>query len=315
VSIRTFERGDEAVQVAIYNEGAGRLPRFKPANVEEVSRRAGAPEFDPSARFFALEGGQAVAYAAFNSNGRVSYPWCRKGHEHLAGPLFQHAMEEMANRGCRKAFAAYRADWPEVINFFRQRGFTVAREMVNFILDMVDLPTIPARTNTSVTALKRADVPAIFKLAPHVICCESPAELERHLFDNPHFPPTSVFVLRSGSGDALRGVGILVRNASFADPKAVDANMPCFRLGAFGTEGMQTKRINGLFSFLCRDDAQCGGIVVDLMEHASSLAQDYEDIATLAAEVPSTAPNWLRFYEMNWRRQGSFPVLERKLGG
>jgi hypothetical protein len=314
VGIRTFERGDEAEQVAIYNDAAGSLPRFKPANVEEVSRRAQAPEFDPSARFFAMEGGQAVAYAVFSSNGRVSYPWCRKGHEHLAGPLFQHMMQEMANRGCRKAFAAYRADWPEVISFFRQRGFTVAREMVNFTLDLVDMPTIPARANTRVTALEAADVPALFKLAPHVVRCETLAELQRHLFDNPYFSPTSVFVLRSGSGNAVRGAGILVRKASYADPRAVDADMPCFRLGAFGTEGMQTKRINGLFSFLCRDDSQCGGIAVELMEHASSLAQESEDITTLAAQVPSNAPNWLRFHEMTWRRQGSFPVLERVLG-
>ncbi len=120
-------------------------------------------------------------------------------------------------------------------------------------------------------------------------------------------------MVRGRPGLELLGAGILIRNASYADPRAVDASMPCFRLGAFGTEGMHAKRINGLFSFLCRDDGHCGSIAVDLLIHAVTLMDDSEDISTLSAQVPSDVPHWLRFYQMTWRRQGSFPVLERNL--
>jgi len=313
VDIRTFQRGDEAAQVEIYNEAAGSLPKFKPGKVEEVTRRVNERGFDPSMRFYAMVGGEPVAYVVYNSNGRVSYPWCRKGHEHLAAPLFEYLIGDMAKRGFKKMFTAYRGDWPAVLDFFRQRGFSTAREMVNFVLDIVDLPTLPARPQSSVTPLQRGDVSGLFALAPHVLRCGTEAELEQYLFKNPYFSPNSVFVLHSKLGAAPIGAGILVHNRAYADPKVIDAAMPCFRLGAFGTEGMQTKRVNGLFSFLCKDDAQCGGTAVDLMEHASSLLRDGEDVNTLAAQVPSDAPNWLRFYQMNWRRQGSFPVLERVL--
>jgi len=313
VDIRTFQPGDDAAQVAIYNEAAGGLPKFKPATVADVARRTAAPDFDPSMRFFAIEGGQPVAYVVFNRNGRISFPWCRKGHEELAVPLFQYMVKEMVKRGHKKAFAAYRGDWPQVLDFFRQQGFAVVREMVNFVLDILDLPTMPARRQSAVTPIQSGDVPALFALAPHVTRCASADEFQRYLFENPYFPPSSVFVLRGRQSDTPLGAGILVRNAAYADPKSVDAAMPCFRLGAFGTELMQTKRINGLFSFLCRDDAQCGAIAVDLMEHASSLLGDSEDVSTLAGQVPSDAPHWLRFYQMTWRRQGSFPVLERQL--
>ena len=90
-------------------------------------------------------------------------------------------------------------------------------------------------------------------------------------------------------------MGILITNPTYADPKVVDAGMPCFRLGAFGTEGMQTKRLKGLFSFLTRDDNQCGLVGVDLVAHAASQLQESDDITALAAQVPSDAPHLLRF--------------------
>jgi hypothetical protein len=311
LEIRTFQRGDEAIQAAIYNEAAADFPKFKPAGVAEVSRRVTSRDFDPTMRFFALKSGQPVAYVVFNRNGRVGFPWCRKGHEELQEPLFQHMMNDMARRGFHKAFTAYRSDWPMVLDFFQKQGFVVARETVNFVLDILDLPTLHSRPKGGATPLMRSDVPALFAMAPHVIRCTSPADLERYLFDNSYFPSEAVFVLR-GTGGPL-GAGILINNGAYAHPKAVDSAMPCFRLGAFGTEGMQTKRINGLFSFLCPDEPKCGSVAVELLEHATSLVQDSDEIVSLGAQVPTDAPNWLRFYQLSWRRQGSFPVLERNL--
>jgi hypothetical protein len=313
VNIRTFQRGDETAQAAIYNEAAAGLPKFKPATAQEILRRVTAPDFDPSTRFYAVEGGQPVAYALFNANGRVNYPWCRKGHEALAAPLFDHMLRTMRQRGHKKAFAAYRGDWTAVLGFFQQRDFAQAREMVNFVIDLLDMPTAPARPTSNIRPLERSDVPALFALAPHVVRCSTAADLQRHLFDNPYFPPSSVFVLRSRRDNSAVGAGILVNETGYADPKALDSSMPCFRLGAFGSEGMQTKRVKGLFSFLCRDDGQCGGTAIDLMVHAANLLPEGDDISVLAAQVPSDAPNLLRFYQMSFRRQGSFPILERAL--
>ena len=62
VKIRTYQPGDEAVQVAIYNEAAAELPKFKPNIVEEVARRCKAKDFDPTTRFYAEEGGSLVGY-------------------------------------------------------------------------------------------------------------------------------------------------------------------------------------------------------------------------------------------------------------
>ena len=88
--------------------------------------------------------------------------------------------------------------------------------------------------------------------------------------------------------------------------------MPCFRLGAFGTEGMQTKRINGLFSFLCASDRDVNPLALDLMHHATVRLEE-SDAGSLAAQVPSDAPHLLQFYQRYFRRQASFPVFEKTL--
>ena len=86
--------------------------------------------------------------------------------------------------------------------------------------------------------------------------------------------------------------------------------MPCFRLGAVGTEDMQTKRVNGLFSFAAAEGRDLTVIGLDLLGHAALRLQD-ADVAVLAAQAPSDAPTCSRFYQQYFRRQGSFPVFER----
>jgi hypothetical protein len=313
VTIRTFQPGDETAQVAIYNEAAADLPKFKPATVQDVQRRTQAPDFDPATRFFAEEDGQLAGYATFSANGRVSYPWCRKGHAQVAEPLMQAVLDAMRTRGFRKAFAAYRGDWPTILDFFRGHSFQQTREMVNFVADVVDMPTPPARPSSAITPLKREDVPAVFALASKALRVTSAADLESHLFNNPYFKPESAFVLRGRTDRKPVAAGILVLNPAYADPKQIDACMPCFRLGAFGTEGMQTKRINGLFSFLARADNNVSPLGLDLMGHAAYRLQRIPDVGTFAGQVPSDVPHLLRFYERHFRRQGSFPILEREL--
>lgn len=312
-TIRNFQPGDEAVQVAIYNQAATRLPKFKPATMIEVQRRSRVRGFDPSTRFFVEDNGQVVGYVNYQTNGRVSYPWCLPGHEHLAEPLFQRALEAMRERGLRQVFTAYRGDWATVLDFFQCHGFRQARTMVNFVVDLIDMPTPPARPSSQVTAVTPADIPAILQLMPEVLRLHTVAELEKYLFHNPFFTGDALFMLRNRSNDAPVAIGILVVDPSYADPKVVDADMPCYRLGAFGTEGMSTKRINGLFSFLASKEHNINALGLDLLGYAAFRLRDVDDIGALAAQVPSDAPALVQFYQRVFQRQGGFPEWAREL--
>jgi hypothetical protein len=310
--IRTFDRGDDGALVSIYNEAAADLPKFKPATLDEVRRRLRGPDFDPQTRFFAVENGATLGYATYHANGRVSYPWCRKGHEALAGALFQAVLDAMKARGIRRAFAAYRRDWPVQGAFFKAHGFVQAREMVNFAMDLVEMPTPAARTSSSIDKVLPRDIPGILRLAPQVFRAGTAEALERHLLHNPSFPAESVYVLRSRSDDSPLAVGILVTQDDYADPNKLDSEMPCYRLGAFGTDGLQVKRVNGLFSFLVAPGPQAGALSLDMMAEAAARLQETE-LETLGAQVPSDVPHLLRFYQQYFRQQGSFPEFERSL--
>jgi len=312
VIIRNYKPDDEVAQVAIYNEAAAELPKFKAATVDEVRRRINTKEFDPCQRFYAEDNGKVVGYCSFRPNGRVSYPWVLKGHEHLSEPLFQGVIQGMRQLGMKLAFAANRADWKTQNEFFLQREFKQVREMVNFVVDIVEMPTPAARPSLPFAPLRREDIPAIYGLVPEALRVRSAAELEKHLFENPYFSPDSAFVLRDKTGGVPAAVGILVQSPGYADPKQVDAGMPCFRLGAFGTEGMETKRINGLFSFLAKPGKDTSSLGLDLLGHAAFRLEE-TPIAWLAGQVPSDVPHLLRFYQHHFRRQGSFPVFERNL--
>jgi hypothetical protein len=311
VTIRTFQPGDETAQVSIYNETAAGLPKFKPATLDEVRRRVRAADFDPGTRFYADEDGTAVGYATFHANGRVSFPWCRHGHEQHAEPLFAAVLSEMRRRGLSDAFAAYRGDWPVQRDFFLGHGFRPAREMVNFVLDLNDMPTPGARAGAGVQALRPEDVPAVFALAQGVTRCRTAPELATHLFHNPYFSGDSAFVLH-GRGGLPLAAAVVITNTAYADPRAIDANMPCFRLGAFGTERTQWKRLNGMFSIVANPGPDLNPLGLEILAFAAAHLSGTE-LGTLAAQVPSDAPHLLRFYQQLWRRQGAFPVYELAL--
>ncbi|MBY0525048.1 MAG: hypothetical protein K2R98_16705 [Gemmataceae bacterium] len=312
MTIRNYQPNDEAAQVAVYNEAAFDLPKYKPATIDEVRRRCKAKDFDPGTRFYAEEGSKVVGYCTFQTNGRVGYPWVLKGHEAQAEPLFQAVLAEVQKRGIKTVFAAYRNDWALVNAFFQGHGFKPVREIVNFVVDIVEMPTPAARPSLPFAPLRREDVQAIFELAPEALRSANAQELEKHLFENPYFGPDSCFVLKDKAGGKPAAVGILIHSPGYADPKQVDANMPCFRLGTFGAEGMTAKRVNGLFSFLARPGRETGQYGLDLLGHAAFLMED-SPTAWLAAQVPSDAPHLLRFYQHYFRRQGSFPIFERSL--
>jgi hypothetical protein len=312
MEIRTYGPGDDVAQVSIYNEAAGDLPCFKPANLDEVRRRTRAEDFDPSSRFVAVVNGRPAAYIQVQTNGRISYPWCRKGQESLTTPLLEHTLRAMKARGLQRAFTAYRDDWPAQREFFQRHGFQVRRYMVNFALDLVDMPTPMARPNTGITPATPADIPAILEMGAGVLSLQESAALERYLFHNPYFPADAAFVLRARADGSPQAVGILIANPAYAAVSQVNPGMPCFRLGAFGTEGMTTKRINGLFSFLAANTNDLNPFALDLMSYAAYQLRDTE-VETFAAQVPSDADHLLRFYKRFFQQQARFPILERAL--
>jgi hypothetical protein len=311
MKIRTYQPGDEVHQADIYNEAAGDLPKFKPASADEIRRRSQAPDFDPATRFYAEDNGKVIGYAGFHANGRVSFPWCRNGCTGAGEPLFFEVLRAMTARRIPTAFAAYRGDWSKQLAFFQAHGFRPAREMINFVVELSEMPTRMDRP-TATSELRREDIPDLLALAPQALRAKTPAELERHCFQNPYFGPEAFCVLRNRRTGKPDAVSVLIENPAYADARAVDADMPCFRLGAFGTEGMQVKRLNGLFSILTRD-------AFEMLDQAQTLmglaAQRLEraGASALAAQVPSDAPHLARFYRQYFRKQGGFPVYERAL--
>lgn len=311
MNIRSYRPGDEAIQAAIYNEATASLPKHKSATLDEVVRRCKAPDFDPETRFYAEKGGQIIGYVTFHPNGRLSYPWCRKGHEPAADVLAQKVLDAMTARGIKKAFIAYRNDWPDQLHFWERRGFHKTRDMTNYILQLSDMPTRAPRPAV-VTTLRREDVPAIYAMAPDLLRVASAAELEQHMFHNPYYPPSSYYVLRHRDDGSVTAVGMLIQDEKYADPNKLDADMPCFRLGAFGTEGMTTKRINGMFSFLTSNNPNAMSHAIQLLEYAAERLEN-SDMYTLAAQVPSDVAHLVRFYKQTFLRQGGFPIYEKDL--
>jgi len=312
MNIRTYQPGDEIAQVSIYNEMAGALPHFKIATVDEVRRRHRSHDFDPQTCLYAVADGRVVGYITYQLNGRISYPWCRQEHRSLAEPLLQAALEALRRRGLRQAWTAYRQDWTSIRDFFLAQGFTPSGEMINYVLDMVDMPTPAARPALHITPLQREDLPTVLQLGQKVLRCTDVPSLERALFNNPYLSPADLFILRPRSDGQPLGVCCIVSNEQYADPKQVDSEMPCFRLGAFGTEGLTHKRIRGLFSFLVADNRDQMALGLDLLNFACRHVESKE-ISTLAAQVCSTATHLNRFYNHFFRRQGSFPLFARDL--
>jgi len=311
VIIRTFQPGDEATQAALFNLSANALPGFKPATADEVKRRTRARVFDPTARFYAEENGQVVGYCVLEPDqGRVSYPWCRKGAEAVAPALFEAALKSARDRGLTKLFTAYRRDWEPVLRLFADNGFAVAREMINYWADPVDLPTRVNRARLPVNRLKREDVPAVAAMGKGVV--RVPAEkLEAYLFANPYFPAEAFLVLRDLLGTPL-AVGIGLESSTYADVQKIDPVAPCFRFGAFGTEGLNSKRVNGLFSYLVADPANALTAGLALLSEASQEMTE-GTVTALAAQCPSDVPHLVAFYSRYCKEQGRFPMLEKQL--
>ena len=311
MNIRVYQPGDEVAQVAIFNTAAASLPGYKPATVEEQLRRIRALGFKPESRLYAIEGNEIKGYITFQDQGRISFPWTLPGQESLREPLLNALLEQVKSQGISRLFTAYRGDWSSVLEFFQQHGFRKSREMVNFVQKLTELPTMVTRRGISPTALKREEIPLMVAMVPNLFRL-SGVELEKYLLSNPLFSNESTIVLRKADGSP-QAVGLFILNEQYADPPKLDPLAPCFRLGAFGTEGMSTKRINGMFSFCAAPTRDAHPLGLDLLWCAIQRL-DESNLDSLAAQVPSDVPHLLGFYDKYFRRQASFPILEREVG-
>lgn len=308
MKVRCFIPGDEVHQAAIYNEAARQLPHFTPARPEDIGRRFRSKDYDLSCRFLAEIDGQPVGYIAYQRNGRLSYPWVKPGYESVQPLLVQQALTSARERGLTKLFAAYRATWSQQHTFFEGIGFTKVREMVNFVLEFAEMPTLLNRSTLPISPLLPQDLPALEQLYPGLLRLSGEA-LEKFLFRNSMFSPSGLFAMRSRSDGTPLAVGLIIEDGSYADALAVDPYQPCFWLGAFGNEGLSVKRINGLFSYLIPPHRDAMPWLLDLLGYAMRWIEE-SSVSRLAAQVPSDVPHLLAGYEKYFRRLGSFPVYE-----
>ena len=237
-------------------------------------------------------------------------PWCKKGYESAAEPLFDAVLQSARARGLTTVFAAYRRDWQPVLQFFADHGFALTREMINYCADLADLPTLVSRSSLPVFRLQPSDIPAIAAIGRGIIRLPE-SKLEKYFFTNPYFPAEAILVLRAANG-LPKAIGIGLESSTYADVKKIDPLAPCFRLGAFGTEGLNTKRVNGLFSFLVADPMETMTAGLALLAEASQEMTE-GTVNALAAQCPSDAPHLVGFYNRYFKEQGRFPVLERSL--
>ncbi len=312
MTIRSFQPGDERTQAALYNGAAFALPGFKPATEDDVYRRTRARGFDPANRFYAVESGQVVGYCVLEpAQGRIGYPWCRRGFEAVGANLFDAALAAAREAGIKKLFAAYRRDWESVLGFFADRSFQKVRDVVNYHADPVDLPTIASRGGNPVRRLTRDDFPALAAMGRGLIRVPD-AELERHVYASPYFPAEAFWVVDGANNVGPVAIGVGLDNPNWPDVKKVDPLAPCFRLGAFGNEGLNAKRVNGLFSYVVTkpEHALPAGLAL-LAEISQELTEG--SVASLAAQCPTDAPHLIGFYTRYFKEQGRFPVLELTL--
>lgn len=310
MQVRSYQPGDEVAQARIFNAAAATLPAFKPATADEVARRYRTTDADPSSRFYAVDEttGAVVGYALFNPNGRLNYPWCLPGFEAAREPLLAAVLEAMTHRGFAEAWAAYRADWSPVLAFFQEHGFEPTREMVNFVAEIAALPNTEVPPGLVLAPLDRDDLPRLLDLG-HGLFDDDPDRLGVYFWENPYFGPDSLFAIRADQGrGALVGAALAIASAGYADPTKLDAAMPCFRLGALGTERERHKRVNGMISCIFADETIGEALVAEAARRFKAAG-----LTHAAAQTPSDRRDLVAFHSRLFQRQGAFPIVARRL--
>jgi hypothetical protein len=306
--IRNYQPGDESIQAEIYNSAAGALPRFKPASAEEVARRYRGQDSLASSRFYAVDGDETVGYALFDGTGRIGYPWCLTGHDDAREPLLGAVLTAMAASGHAKAWAAYRADWTAVLEFFGTHGFVVEREMVNYLAELKGLPSDPVPDGQRIEPPGRDDLPQLLEMGRGLLEVGDTGQLGAFLWENREVDADDAFVLKGTDRPEVFGMAVAITRAGYADPAALDAAMPCFRSGALGTEQQRHKRVRGMFSCVFSSDVAGRLLLAEAARRFARLG-----LIHVAAQVASDATKYAEFYDRYFVRQAAFPIVSRRL--
>ena len=158
----------------------------------------------------------------------------------------------------------------------------------------------------------RDDLAQLAAVAPRFFSGIEPHSLEAFFWENPHYNfSESLFSLKERRTGRVLGACLLVISDRFADPGKIDAAMPCFRLGAFGTERERHKRVNGLFSCVFADEAE-GELLLAAPDWERARRAGLTHVAT---QAPSDAVALCAFYDRIFQRQGAFPILSRLISG
>jgi hypothetical protein len=153
-------------------------------------------------------------------------------------------------------------------------------------------------------------LPQLIALDPKLFAGSTPQALEQFFWDNPVYRfPGSLWALKDRTRQAIRGVCVLVVADSYADPTKIDPAMPCFRLGAFGTERERHKRVRGLFSCVFADERD-GDVMLRSVLLSSPAGSRLNHVA---AQAPSDAEALCSWFSRRFQRQGSFPIMARRL--
>ena len=104
-------------------------------------------------------------------------------------------------------------------------------------------------------------------------------------------------------------IGVGLEFATWADAKVVDSLAPCFRMAAFGTEGLNAERVNGLFSFLARPEHTLTAGLALLHEASQEMTEG--SVSAIWPQCPSDALHLVNFYGRYFKEQGRFPISTR----
>src|SRR5436190_920151 len=121
-----------------------------------------------------------------------------------------------------RALAAYHKDWAAPAEFFPTHGFPKVRDMVNFVQELTEMPTLLTRPDSPINPLRAEDLPALYAMAPTLWRGLSVEDLGKHLLQNPFFSADALFAIRSRADQQPLAVGLVIDDPAFADPTQID---------------------------------------------------------------------------------------------
>ena len=180
--------------------------------------------------------------------------------------------------------------------------------MINYVAELSRLPRAAVPEGWVVAPMERGELAEVRAMGEGIFSEESFESLEEFYWGNPYFAPESLFVVKGEADGEILGAAQVIDNPEYADPTKLDAAMPCFRLGTLGTERERHKRVRGMFSCIFTDEPAGEVLLAEAVRR-----MERAGLTHVAAQVSSTPARMTHFYDRYFTRQGSFPILSRRL--